>query len=128
MYCGGDGSPSREFLYVEDAAKAIYLTLKNYNGPGPINIGTGKEITMKDLAELVKSTVGYQGSIKWDTNMPNGQPRRCLDVSRAKNELGFEATTDFKVGLESTYKWFIKNYESIMINEGIPSQRKAASI
>ncbi len=87
----GDGSPTREFLYVEDCARAIALAAEHYDGPEPVNLGAGWEITMKDLAELIGKHVGFEGQIVWDTSKPNGQPRRKLDVSRAKEYFGFEA-------------------------------------
>ena len=105
----GDGSASREFLYAGDCADAIKLAVLNYNDPEPINIGTGKEITIKDLAELVADIVGFEGKIEWDTSMPNGQPRRCLDVSRAKNLLGFEAKAELAPTLKRVYDWAKEN-------------------
>jgi GDP-L-fucose synthase len=87
----GDGSPSREFLYVDDAARAILLAAEHYNGDEPVNIGTGEEITIQDLAHLIADEVGYKGELVWDTGKPNGQPRRCLDTRRAKELFGFEA-------------------------------------
>lgn len=104
----GDGSPTREFLYVEDCADAFVQTLNKYNDGDPMNIGSGHEISMKNLAELVKSTVVYSGEIIWDTSRPNGQPRRCLDTSRAKNKLGWVATTKLEEGLKKTYEWYIR--------------------
>jgi GDP-L-fucose synthase len=102
----GDGSPSREFLFVSDAAKAIRLAVEQYDSSEPINIGSGKEITIKDLAEAIKKVVGYEGQIIWDTSKPNGQPRRCLDVSKANNALGWTSSTSFEDGLKATYKWW----------------------
>jgi len=104
----GDGSPTREFLYVEDAAEGILLAAEKYNKPDPINLGTGKEISIKDLAELIKKFCGFDGEIYWDTNKPNGQPRRCLHVEKAKGEIGFEAKTPFNVGLKKTIEWYAK--------------------
>jgi GDP-L-fucose synthase len=106
----GDGSASREFLFVEDAAVAIRMAAEKYDSPEPMNIGTGREITMKNLAETVKKIVGYSGDIVWDTTKPNGQPRRCLDVSKAKAELGFTANVMLSYGLEVTYNWYLENY------------------
>jgi len=103
----GDGSPTREFLFVEDCAKAFVQALEIYNGPEPINIGSGQEISMKDLASQIKDLVGYQGEIVWDSSKPNGQPRRCLDTSRAQKFLKWQAATPFSVGLEKTYKWYL---------------------
>lgn len=87
----GDGSPTREFLYVEDAAEGIVLATERYDKPEPVNLGSGQEISIKDLAELIKQLTGYQGEIVWDTTKPNGQPRRLLDVTRAEREFGFKA-------------------------------------
>jgi GDP-L-fucose synthase len=109
----GDGSASREFLFVEDAALAIRMATEKYDSPEPMNIGTGREITMKSLAETVKKIVGYGGEIVWDISKPNGQPRRCLDVTKAKNELGFTANVMLSYGLEVTYGWFLANQRSI---------------
>jgi len=103
----GDGSASREFLYAGDCAKAIELSIDGYNSPEPMNIGTGKEIKIKDLVLLIKEIVGYQGEIKFDASKPNGQPRRCLDTSKAEKELGFIAETSLREGLEKTYNWYI---------------------
>jgi GDP-L-fucose synthase len=105
----GDGSPTREFLYVEDCAKAFVAAMELYDGPEPINVGTGKEIPMRDLAETIRGIVQYNGRVTWDASKPNGQPRRCLDVTRAKERLGWEATTDFKEGLKMTYEWYLHN-------------------
>ncbi len=103
----GDGTASREFLYAGDCAKAIELSIEGYNCPDPINIGTGKEISIKDLVALVKGVVGYTGEINFDTSKPNGQPRRCLDTSKAEKELGFVAETSFEEGLKKTYNWYM---------------------
>lgn len=113
----GDGSPSREFLYIDDAAEAIVLAAENYDKPDPVNIGSGLEITIKNLAELIKELVGFEGEIIWDTSKPNGQPRRCLDVSKAKQEFGFSGKTDFKEGLKKTIEWYKANSDKINSNE-----------
>jgi len=89
----GDGSPTREFLYVEDAAEGIVLATERYDKPEPVNLGSGEEISIKDLADLIKRLTGYQGAIVWDTTKPNGQPRRLLDVARAEQEFGFKASS-----------------------------------
>jgi GDP-L-fucose synthase len=102
----GDGSASREFLYVDDAAEGIVLGSERYEGSEPVNIGAGREITIKDLVHLLCDELGYQGDIRWDTTKPNGQPRRSLNVDRAVNEFGFRAQTDFAVGLKQTVAWW----------------------
>jgi GDP-L-fucose synthase len=102
----GDGTPTREFLYVEDCARAIALAAERYDGSEPVNIGAGWEISIKGLAETVAKHVGYEGEIIWDTSKPNGQPRRKLDVSRARDYFGFEATTDFDEGIRETVAWW----------------------
>ena len=102
----GDGTPTREFLYVEDAAEGILLAAERYNGEQPVNLGTGVEIAIRDLAQVVASEVGFAGEVVWDTSQPNGQPRRCLDVTRAKQLFGFEATHDLRSGMAKTVAWF----------------------
>jgi GDP-L-fucose synthase len=103
----GDGSPTREFLYVEDAAEAIVMATERYNGSEPVNLGTGEEISIKDLAQMIAREVGFSGSIVWDTTKPNGQPRRCLDVSRAQQYFGFRAKCGLREGIAKTVEWFI---------------------
>ena len=107
----GDGSASREFLYVDDAAEAIVLATERYDGSEPVNIGVGREIAIKELVGLLCEIVGYRGAIVWDTGKPNGQPRRCLDVSRAQREFGFRARTDFEAGLRQTVEWWVAQAE-----------------
>ena len=107
--CWGDGSPTREFLYVTDCAKAIVKASEHYNAAEPVNVGAGSEISIADLAEQIADLVGYQGKITWDTHMPGGQPRRCLDTSKAKKHFGFVATTSLKDGLRQTIDWYLKN-------------------
>ncbi len=102
----GDGSPTREFLFVEDAAEGIALAMAHYNEPEPVNLGAGFEISIKDLAELIAELVGFEGNLRWDTTRPNGQPRRMLDTSRAKEKFGFQAKTDFRTGLKRTIEWY----------------------
>jgi len=102
----GTGRASREFLYVEDAAEGILLATEKYNKPDPVNLGAGREITIKELVDLIAKLTGYEGRIVWDTSKPNGQPRRCLDTSKAKKEFGFEAKTDFVEGLKRTVEWY----------------------
>jgi len=105
----GTGKASREFLYVEDAAEGILLATEKYNKPDPVNLGAGKEITIRELVNLISELTGYEGKIVWDTSKPGGQPRRCLDTSKAKKEFGFEAKTAFKEGLKKTIDWYKKN-------------------
>jgi len=102
----GDGSPTREFLYVEDAVEGLVLGAERYDGDEPVNLGTGAEISIRDLAELIAELTGFEGEIVWDTSMPNGQPRRALDTSRAKELFGFEARTPLRAGLEKTIAWY----------------------
>ena len=103
----GTGRATREFIYVKDAAEGIILAAEKYDKSDPVNIGAGFEISIKDLAEKIKSIVGYEGKIVWDTSKPDGQPRRMLDTSRAKAEFGFTATTDFSQGLSKTIEWYV---------------------
>lgn len=102
----GDGSPTREFLYVEDAAEGILLATERYNGPEPVNLGSGFEISIRDLAELIRRLTGFEGELVWDTSKPNGQPRRALDISRAEKYFGFRAKTNFEEGLRRTIEWY----------------------
>jgi GDP-L-fucose synthase len=109
----GDGSPTREFLYVEDAADGIIKSMERYNGSEPVNIGTGVETTIKELATTIAEHVGYNGVIFWNTDKPNGQPRRCLDVSRARELFGFEAQHSLNEGLQKTISWFREYRENL---------------
>jgi GDP-L-fucose synthase len=102
----GDGSPTREFLYVEDCARGLFMAGRDYDGSEPVNLGTGLEISIKDLAETVAAATGFEGEIIWDTTKPNGQPRRQLDVSRAREQFGFEAQVSFADGMARTVEWF----------------------
>jgi GDP-L-fucose synthase len=102
----GDGTPTREFLYVEDAAEGIVLAAERYNDPDPVNLGSNMEISIRDLVETITRLIGFEGQIVWDTEKPNGQPRRRLDVSRAKARFGFEAHTLFELGLQKTIAWY----------------------
>ncbi|MCB9140030.1 MAG: GDP-L-fucose synthase [Caldilineaceae bacterium] len=102
----GDGSPTREFLYVEDAAEGILLASERYESSEPVNIGSSFEISIRDLLTIIARLTGFEGEIVWDTSKPNGQPRRKLDVMRAKNEFGFEAQTSFEEGLQRTIDWY----------------------
>jgi GDP-L-fucose synthase len=107
----GTGTPTREFLYVEDAAEAIVLAAERYNSPVPVNLGSGNEISIRELVGLVKELVGYRGAVEWDPSMPDGQPRRCLDSSRALQEFGWRAQIPFRVGLERTIAWFLDSQQ-----------------
>jgi GDP-L-fucose synthase len=102
----GTGSASREFFYVEDCARGLVDALEKYDDPDPVNLGAGFEITIKDLAGKIREMTGFAGEIVWDTSKPDGQPRRCLDVSRAKERFGFEAKVDFDEGLRRTIEWW----------------------
>jgi GDP-L-fucose synthase len=105
----GTGKASREFLYVEDAARAIVIAMAQYDKPDPVNIGSGMEIAIRDLVLLIAELTGFQGEIIWDSSKPDGQPRRCLDTSRAEREFGFRIQTEFREGLQKTIEWYIAN-------------------
>lgn len=109
----GDGSPTREFLYVEDAAEGILLATEKYDGPEPVNLGSGYEISIKDLVHLIGKLTGYQGSFRWDLSKPNGQPRRGLDTQRAAKHFGFRAQMSFEEGLRRTIEWYEANKKNI---------------
>ena len=111
IVCWGDGSPTREFLYVEDAAEGLVLATDRYDDGEPVNLGSGREISIRDLAMLIARLTGFTGRIEWDTSKPNGQPRRCLDVTRARERFGFVATTDFETGLSRTIEWHRQHAE-----------------
>ncbi len=102
----GTGKASREFLFVRDAARAIVLAAERYDGAEPVNIGSGLEITVKDLAEMIADLCAFRGLLRWDASKPDGQPRRCLDTSRALREFGFRAETQFRDGLIETINWY----------------------
>ncbi|MCD6459338.1 GDP-L-fucose synthase [bacterium] len=106
----GTGNATREFLYVEDCAEAICLAAEKYNSPEPVNIGSFMEISIKDLIHLIAELTEFKGEIKWDTTKPDGQPRRCLDTTKAEKEFGFKASTPFKEGLKKSIDWYLKNY------------------
>jgi GDP-L-fucose synthase len=108
----GDGSPTREFLYVEDAAEGLLLATERYNGSEPFNLGSGQEISIKDLAHLIARLTGFKGEIVWDTSKPNGQPRRALDTQRAKDFFGFEARMTLEEGLRRTIEWYKQQRQS----------------
>ena len=103
----GTGKPTREFLYVEDAAEGILLATERYNKPDPVNLGTGFEISIKDLVELIAKFTGFKGEIIWDPSKPDGQPRRMLDTGKAEREFGFKARTSFEDGLKKTIDWYL---------------------
>ncbi len=102
----GTGTPSREFLYVQDAARAIVLATEHYDDPEPVNIGTGREVPIRELVELIAKLTGYEGDVRWDTSRPDGQPRRSLDTSRARERFGFEAEVSLEEGLRRTIEWW----------------------
>ncbi|MHB8059230.1 MAG: GDP-L-fucose synthase family protein [Gaiellaceae bacterium] len=106
----GDGSPTREFLYVDDCARAILLAAERFDGPDPVNLGTGSEISIRELAELIAELAEYRGEIVWDKSRPNGQPRRRLDTSRAERLFGFRAETPLREGLERTISWYRESF------------------
>jgi GDP-L-fucose synthase len=107
IVCWGDGTPTREFLYVEDCAEGIVLATEKYDGPEPVNLGTGQEISIRELVQLIAEVTGFRGGIIWDSSKPNGQPRRCLDTTRARELFGFSAPTDFREGLQRTTEWYL---------------------
>lgn len=109
MVVWGTGKATREFLYVEDCAEAIILATEKYNKPEPINIGAGFEISIKNLVELIARLTAFKGTILWDQTKPDGQPRRCLDTSKAEKEFGFKAKTPFEEGLKKTIEWYLIN-------------------
>lgn len=102
----GTGKPTREFLYIEDCAEAILLAAEKYNKPDPVNIGAGFEISIEELTNLVMKLTGFKGKVVWDTSKPDGQPRRMLDIQKAKREFGFVAKTSFQKGLKKTVEWY----------------------
>lgn len=113
IVCWSDGTPTREFLYVEDCAEAIVLATERYDGAAPVNIGSGFEISIKDLVELIADLTGFRGRIVWDTTKPNGQPRRCLDTRLAWKLFGFQAKTNFRDGLRRTIEWYTSQSEQL---------------
>jgi GDP-L-fucose synthase len=110
----GDGTPTREFLYVDDAAEGILLATENYDKPEPVNLGSGVEISIRDLAQKIAQKTGFHGAIRWDTSQPNGQPRRCLQVTRAEHEFGFRARTRFDEGLRRTIEWYAAHRQAAL--------------
>ncbi len=111
--CWGTGNVSREFIYAADAAEGILLATEHYNGSEPVNIGAGFEITIRQLSEKIAELTGFSGELRWDSSKPDGQPRRCLDVSRAKKYFGFEAKTPFDEGLKTTIHWYRANHKRL---------------
>jgi GDP-L-fucose synthase len=105
----GDGSPTREFLFSEDAARGIVMGAQSYNDPDPVNLGTNFEITIRDLVELICRLMEFEGELVWETDQPNGQPRRCLDTTRAKSAFGFTAKVSLEEGLRRTIDWYLQN-------------------
>jgi GDP-L-fucose synthase len=105
----GDGTPTREFLYVDDCVNGLALAAERYDGAEPVNLGTGDEISIRDLAELVREATGYKGTLRWDTSKPNGQPRRRLDTTRAEALFGFKAAVPLREGITRTVDWYVKN-------------------
>ena len=118
IVCWGDGTPTREFLYVEDCAEAIALATERFDGPEPVNIGAGFEISIKELVGLIAELTGFRGRVVWDTTKPNGQPRRCLDTSRAQEAFGFRSKTEFREGLRRTIQWYRDHLKKIGSEEG----------
>ena len=116
LVCWGDGSPTREFLYVEDAAEGLITAAENYNGEEPVNLGSGFEVSIKDLTEKITRLAGFHGSLVWDTARPNGQPRRMLDTTRAAGLFGFRAKVNLEEGLEKTIAWYEQNPVSVAAN------------
>ena len=110
--CWGDGSPMREFLHVDDLAEACYTCMEKYEEGGHINVGTGEDVTIKELAETIAKVVGYEGEIVWDTSKPNGTPRKVMNVDRMK-ALGWEPKVKLRDGIESAYKWYLENYDRV---------------
>jgi GDP-L-fucose synthase len=123
----GDGSPTREFLYVEDAAEGILLATERYDKSDPVNLGSGMEISIRDLATTIAAMTGFTGRIVWDTSQPNGQPRRCLDVSRAEREFLFRSATPFEVGLRKTIDWYRSSSQAEEARRDIPSVQGAGA-
>lgn len=114
----GTGKATREFLYVEDAAEGILLATEKYNKSNPVNLGSGFEISIKDLVNLIARLTEFKGRIVWDNSKPDGQPRRCLDTSKAEREFGFKAKTNFEEGLKKTIEWYVKNRSHNTLKEG----------
>ena len=116
----GDGSPTREFLYVEDAARGLLLAAERYDSSDPVNLGSGTDISIRDLAGLIARATGFTGSFVWDTTKPNGQPKRRLDVTRARERFGFTAEISFEEGIRRTVAFYEQNREAIDAGRSIP--------
>lgn len=112
VVCWGDGTATREFLHVDDAARGIVMAAECYDSPEPVNLGAGWDISIHDLAEMIRELVGFTGRLVWDPSRPNGQPRRCLDVSRARETFGFEARTSLSDGLRNTVEWYVQEHRA----------------
>ena len=115
VVCWGSGAGSREFLYVDDAARAIVLAAEQYDAPEPMNIGSGHEIRIADLAEMIRALTGYTGQLRWDTSQPDGQPRRVLDISRAQQQLGFNAAVSLEEGLRHTIEFYEQTHRPAVL-------------
>lgn len=113
----GDGSPTREFLYSEDAARGIVMATQFYSDSEPVNLGTGVEISIRDLVELICELMEFEGELVWETDKPNGQPRRCLDIDRAEKSFGFKAQVDFRQGLKNTIEWYAAHAEQSSLSQ-----------
>lgn len=123
----GTGTASREFLFVRDAARAVVMAAEYYNDGEPVNLGSGQEITIRELAQLICECCGFSGEIQWDASKPDGQPRRCLDVTRAQQEFGFRAATGFREGLLETIAWYEQERQNDARPENVPLGQSAAS-
>lgn len=121
----GTGAASREFLYVEDAAEGIVLASELYDGPEPVNLGAGREITIRDLVETIARLCGFKGDIRWDSSKPDGQPRRMLDTARARDRFRFESKTDFEEGLRRTIQWYVSNKDRELVAETLAGRLAA---
>ena len=115
IVCWGDGSATREFLYVEDCAEGILAAVERYDKPDPVNLGSCREISIRDLVEKIAALTGFHGRIVWDASQPNGQPRRCLDIARAEREFGWRARTSFDEGLRNTVEYYVSSRRSLAL-------------
>jgi GDP-L-fucose synthase len=126
VVCWGTGSASREFLYVDDCAEAIAAATDGFDGPEPVNVGSSSEISIRDLTELIARLTGFEGELVWDTSKPDGQPRRCLNTTRAKEYFGFEASTPLEEGLRATIDWWREHGDGVPAEPGAPADRGAS--